>query len=120
MQLSNNIVLITGGSSGIGLALARAFLELQNTVIVCGRSMEKLEFVRKEYPGIHTIQCDITNDDDIQQMFDKIRTEFNGLNILINNAGIQYNYDFYEDNDALKKIDDEIDAIKRWINEAIV
>ena len=51
MDLSQNTVFITGGGSGIGLALAKAFLNFQNTVIVCGRNAEKLESVKnnKEY-----------------------------------------------------------------------
>jgi short-subunit dehydrogenase involved in D-alanine esterification of teichoic acids len=107
MKLGNNTIFITGGSSGIGLALAKAFSALDNTVIVCGRNLEKLESVENSYP-IHTIQCDITKEDEVQQALGKIKTEFNGLNILVNNAGIQYNYDFYEDENALEKIEDEI------------
>lgn len=108
MILTNNIVLITGGGSGIGFALAKAFLDLQNTVVVCGRSSSKLEIVQNRYPGIHTVQCDLKRDDDIRTLLQKIQTDFNGLNILVNNAGIQYNYDFYNDEDALRKIDDEV------------
>jgi len=108
MQLSKNIIFITGGSSGIGLALAKVFLELRNTVIICGRNLEKLEVVKNKYPGIHTIQCDITKGDEVRLALEKTESDFNGLNILINNAGVQYNYDFHGDNNALKNIDDEI------------
>lgn len=110
MKLTENIVFITGGGSGIGLALARAFLHLQNTVIVCGRDPKKLEAVGNEHPGIHTFQCDITKEDDVRRMLGKIQTAFGGLNILVNNAGIQHKYDFSEDPDALGKIDEEVNV----------
>ena len=110
MKLTKNVVFITGGGSGVGLAIAKAFLDLQNTVIVCGRNLDKLESVKDKYPGIHTIQCDITKEDEVRQALEKIETEFKGLNILVNNAGIQYNYDFYGDETALEKIDDEINT----------
>ena len=110
MKLSNNIIFITGGSSGIGLALAKAFLDLQNTVIVCGRNLEKLEFVKNKYPDIYTICCDITKKDEVQQALEKIKMEFKELNVLVNNAGILFNYDFCEDDNAIKKIEDEINV----------
>ena len=110
MKLTDHIVLVTGGSAGIGLALAKAFLDLQNTVIVCGRSAERLETVKNKHPRIHTIQCDIRGKDDIEQILKTIKSDFGGLGILINNAGIQYNYDFLKDGDALGKIEDEIDT----------
>ena len=93
MNLSKNTVFITGGASGIGLALAKEFLSLQNTVIVCGRNLEKMESVKKQYPNIHTIRCDVSNMDDVQQVLEKTKSEFGGINILVNNAGIQYRYD---------------------------
>jgi uncharacterized oxidoreductase len=61
MKVGNNTILITGGGSGIGLSLARAFLRSDNTVIVCGRNPVKLEAVKKQHPGIITFVCDIAN-----------------------------------------------------------
>lgn len=115
MNLSQNTVFITGGGSGIGLALAKAFLNFQNTVIVCGRNAEKLESVKKQYPPIHTISCDVSNIDGVQQALEKINSEFSGLNILVNNAGIQYRYDFLSEENAGVKIDEEIDINFRAI-----
>lgn len=108
MDLTKNTVFITGGSSGIGLSIAKAFSDLQNTVIVCARNQEKLESVKNKYPDIHTIRCDITKKDEVQMALEEIETRFSSLNILINNAGLQYNYDFYEDENAVEKIDAEI------------
>jgi short-subunit dehydrogenase involved in D-alanine esterification of teichoic acids len=108
MKLSNNTIFITGGGSGIGLALAKTFLDFKNTVVICGRNLEKLEAVRNKYPEIHTICCDITKEDDIQKALEQIKMEFEDLNVLVNNAGIMLNYNFWEDDNALKKMEDEI------------
>jgi uncharacterized oxidoreductase len=109
MKITGNTVLITGGASGIGLALARAFLEQTNTVIVCGRNLEKLDGVRRECPGIHTIQCDVSNPVEVAQMVGQVASDFPALNILVNNAGIQHRCDFLRDGTVLQKIDEEID-----------
>jgi uncharacterized oxidoreductase len=103
MKLSDNIVFITGGASGIGLALAKGFLELKNTVIICGRNSDKLKRVKERFPEIHAIQCDVTNEGEIKQALESIKNKFGFLNILVNNAGIQYRFDFREDKDAIKK-----------------
>jgi uncharacterized oxidoreductase len=52
MNKSQQIVLITGGSSGIGLALAKKFMENDNTVIITGRNLQKLEAVQRDFPKI--------------------------------------------------------------------
>ena len=67
MKLSDNTVFITGGASGIGFALAKGFLELKNTVIICGRNSGKLKRVKERFPDIHVIPCDVTNEDDIHK-----------------------------------------------------
>jgi short-subunit dehydrogenase involved in D-alanine esterification of teichoic acids len=108
MELSKNTVFITGGASGIGLALAKEFLNYENTVIICGRSLEKLESAKEQYPDIYTIQCDVSNLNEVRQAAEKIETDFGSLNILVNNAGIQHIFDFYEDESAIEKLDEEI------------
>ena len=109
MKMSDNIVFITGGSSGIGFALAKGFLELKNTVMICGRNSDKLKQAKERFPEIHVIQCDVTNEREVKQAFESIKNKFGFLNILVNNAGIQYRLDFREDDDAFKKINEEID-----------
>jgi len=109
MELRKNTIFITGGASGIGLALAKEFLNYENTVIICGRNIEKLEFAKKQYPDIYTIRCDVSNMNEVRQAMEKIDTEFGSLNVLVNNAGIQHRFDFYEDDGAIEKLDEEID-----------
>ncbi|MHB8772927.1 MAG: SDR family oxidoreductase [Syntrophales bacterium] len=109
MKTAGNTVLITGGASGIGLAIARVFREKGNTVIVCGRNADKLDNVKRQYPDIHTISCDVANPGEVTRMVGEVASRFPSLNILVNNAGILHQYDFLGDEDALRKIDEEID-----------
>ena len=74
MKITGNTVLITGGASGIGLSLAKVFLENINTVIVCGRNIHKLDQVKKQYPGIHTVQCDVSSPIDVTRMVEHIHS----------------------------------------------
>jgi short-subunit dehydrogenase involved in D-alanine esterification of teichoic acids len=109
MKLSNNTVFITGGASGIGLALAKAFIARNNTVIICGRNQDKLAKVKKEIPGIHAVQCDVTNGDDIGKVMEYCFSAELNISILVNNAGIQYRYDFLSERNADEKIREEIE-----------
>jgi len=61
MKPSNNTVLITGGSSGIGLRLSVTLLERGNKVIICGRSPGKLAAAEKSTPGLITYPCDLSD-----------------------------------------------------------
>ncbi|WP_433614934.1 SDR family oxidoreductase [Paenibacillus cellulositrophicus] len=89
MKISGNTILITGGGSGIGLALAERFVQAGNTVIICGRRADKLQELKERYPDIHTVACDLSVESHRLELFRKVTSEFPGLNVLINNAGIQ-------------------------------
>lgn len=93
MKTSGNMILITGGATGIGLALAEAFLEAGNEVLVCGRRMEKLEEARRRLPALHTFQCDVADAGNRQALFEFATSQFPSLNMLVNNAGIQRQID---------------------------
>lgn len=86
MNLKNNCVLITGGSEGIGLEIAK-LLTANNKVIVCGRSERKLNEAQQQLPSLITIQCDITNSEDRTNLVKTIKLKHPELNLLINNAG---------------------------------
>lgn len=105
MKLSDNTILITGGTSGIGLALAKA-LKAQNQVIVMGRNLEKLNQLKNQ--GFDVIQCDLKELHEIERACVEIQNRFPTLNLLFNNAGIQHNYDFTEAVMPLDKISEEI------------
>lgn len=108
MKLSDNTVLVSGGGSGIGLALAKAFAMRGNVVVVCGRNTKKLEAVHRENPAIDTFPCDIASDQNQQRLFEHLIQKYPNLNILINNAGIQHNYDFPDAKNHTGLIEEEI------------
>lgn len=87
MQMINNTILITGGTSGIGYELARQLCE-KNTVIITGRNSEKLEKAKKELKNIHIIKSDVADPQEIVSLYEMVSKSFPHLNILINNAGI--------------------------------
>jgi uncharacterized oxidoreductase len=109
MKQSQQIVLITGGSSGIGLALAKKFMENDNTVIITGRNLQKLETVKKDSPKIKIFQSDVTDDADVRMLADDIQEKFGGIDILINNAGIMNLIDAGNERNDLHKQMQEIE-----------
>jgi uncharacterized oxidoreductase len=94
MNLTNNTILITGGATGIGLELAKQFLQRGNTVIVCGRRADKLDEARQLLPQLITQQCDLSDAEQRRSLFRFCISEYPTLNVLINNAGIQREIDF--------------------------
>lgn len=87
MELKNNTILITGGTSGFGLEFAKRLLKLGNTVIVTGRDPIKLASAKKNLPGLQTFQSDVSKPEEIAKLFEKVISQFPELNVLINNAG---------------------------------
>ena len=94
MKLENRTVLITGGTSGIGLALAKQLLERGNTVIVTGRDPEKLAAAKRALPGVHIFTSDVSNPQAIVSLHDLVLEQFPALDTLVNNAGIMRNLNF--------------------------
>src|SRR3982750_2095250 len=93
MRLSGNTILITGGGSGIGLAMAKRFAERNNEVIICGRREDKLREVTKLLPGLKWRGCDLAKAAERDALAEWVAAELPGLNILVNNAGIQRRVD---------------------------
>lgn len=94
MNTSGNTILITGGSSGIGLAMAEALVGAGNEVLVCGRSDARLEAARQRIPTLRTLACDVGRRDARDELFRWATTVAPSVNILINNAGVQRETDF--------------------------
>jgi uncharacterized oxidoreductase len=89
MNLASNTILITGGASGIGLAIAERFLAAGSKVILCGRRADKLREAQKKHPEFVTHVCDVEQAAERTELFAWAVREFPKLNVLVNNAGIQ-------------------------------
>jgi len=96
MELSDHKILITGGSSGIGLGLARAFIDGGNAVAICGRSENRLADAKEALGNVHTLRCDLAEPADVAALPRQAVEALGGLTILVNNAGVQKNYVFGE------------------------
>lgn len=106
MNMSNNTILITGGTSGIGFELARQ-LSKNNTVIITGRSQEKLDRAKAELKDVHVLKCNIDKHDEIITLYEDVSRMFPHLNILINNAGIMNKIDLQQEKD-FNKLTEEV------------
>lgn len=91
-HLKNKVVLITGGSRGLGLVLARHLADEGAKVAICARSVEELERasadLAKRTTKLLAIPCNISNKVDVQDMVQQVKEELGNIDILINNAGI--------------------------------
>jgi uncharacterized oxidoreductase len=94
MRTSGNTILITGGATGIGLALAEAFVKAGSEVIVCARTEDNLKLAKEKIPQLLVKKCDISKESDCEELYNWATSNFKNLNILINNAGIQRMIDF--------------------------
>jgi uncharacterized oxidoreductase len=88
MKMSGNTILITGGGSGIGRALAEKFQGSDNTVIIAGRNADRLNAVTAANPGMVGMALDISDKNSITSFARRLITDYPQLNIVINNAGI--------------------------------
>jgi len=88
MKLQGNTILITGGSAGIGLAMAKEFVSLGNTVVITGRNADKLEAARKETPALEIIRSDAADPGAVQALASEVAERFPAMNVLVNNAGV--------------------------------
>lgn len=109
MKLTQNTILITGGTSGIGFELAKQLSQLGNTIIVTGRDAAKLDRAKKAMPKIHTIQSDVSDPNSIRALYENVTTNFSDLNMLINNAGIMRTLNVHEQDSDLNDVTREIE-----------
>jgi NAD(P)-dependent dehydrogenase (short-subunit alcohol dehydrogenase family) len=91
-DLLRKVVVITGGSRGLGLALAKRFAEEGCRIVICSRDAKELEAARvhlaTEGAEVLTVVCDVTEPDDVDHLIEKTRERFGGVDILVNNASI--------------------------------
>ncbi len=93
MKLADRTILITGGTSGIGLELARQLIALGNTVIVTGRDQAKVDEATRDVAGLQGIVSDVSDPAAIAALYSDATGRFPALDVLVNNAGIMRNLD---------------------------
>lgn len=109
MQTSGNTILITGGTSGIGLAFAEKFLSLQNKVIICGRRADRLLQLQEKHTNLITKVSDVADAKQREELAAWVIQNHPDVNVLINNAGIQLLTDMTHPVD-LTRVSNEIET----------
>jgi uncharacterized oxidoreductase len=105
METSGRTILITGGGSGIGLALAERFLRAGSEVIICGRREEKLREAQAAHPKLIVRACDVEDAAARVALISDLVREFPRFDVLVNNAGIQQYFQLTEP--------DRLDAVRK-------
>ena len=88
--LASTVAVVTGGSRGIGLAIAAAFLERGARVVIAGRDQKSLDTAVSRFStdALLPVQADVGNPDDARRLIDAAVARFGGLDVLVNNAGV--------------------------------
>ena len=94
-------ILVTGATGGIGNALVKKFLSLDGNVLATGTKIEKLDALKKEFPKVNILKFDISDHSKIEEFIDNVSSQLTGLDVLVNNAGINM------DNLSLRMKDEE-------------
>ncbi len=94
-------VLITGATGGIGKEIVKKFVSLKANILATGTKTEKLEALKKEFPNINVLKFDISEQSKINEFIENASSQLTGLDVLINNAGIN------KDNLSLRMTDEE-------------
>jgi uncharacterized oxidoreductase len=109
MKTTSNTVLITGGSAGIGFEIAKQFAAKGNKVIITGRDPKRLMDASAQIPGVTAIAFDVTNQNDVENLVKKLKTDFPELNVIVNNAGRAFLHDLSsEEGNTYEKAADEM------------
>jgi uncharacterized oxidoreductase len=108
MNITNNTVLITGGTAGIGFEIAKIFSAAGNKVIITGRDKERLNNALIQLANATGIVSDISKKEDTDSLVATVKKDFPGLNIIVNNAGQAHLYELANSENAFEKAQDEM------------
>jgi uncharacterized oxidoreductase len=108
MKTINNTILITGGSAGIGFAIAKTLSEKGNHVIITGRNADRLEKAAAQLKNVTPVVSDVTNEQDVDKLVSTLTEKFPQLNVVINNAGNSYLYRWATGVDVVAKAKEEM------------
>ncbi|MFT4564949.1 MAG: meso-butanediol dehydrogenase/(S,S)-butanediol dehydrogenase/diacetyl reductase [Gammaproteobacteria bacterium] len=111
MQLQDKIVAVTGATRGLGLAIVRAFAAEGASVAMLARNSVDLLRVAKEVSGSLPIVCDVSNPADVRAGFARIAAEFDGLDVLVNNAAVGNPQLIEESSDDLLRLEVEVNLL---------
>jgi len=109
MKLKDSTVLITGGTSGIGLEFVKQLSGQGANIIITGRNPDALNATKNEFPKIQIFQSDVSKPEDIKNLYTQVTQQFPELNIIINNAGIMRNLDLQDASLDLEDVTSEIE-----------
>ncbi len=109
MKLSGRTILITGGSNGIGLALAKKFVELDNEVIITGRNQAKLDAAVHDTPKLHAMRSDCADQAAIVALAREMKERYPRLDVLVNNAGVMIYRNLAAPDSDLAELTSEVD-----------
>lgn len=87
MQIKNSVIIVTGASSGIGLATAKELSKQGAKIVLAARSADKLKALEKEIPNSFAVETDMRKQEDIKKLADETMKKFGRIDMLINNAG---------------------------------
>lgn len=107
MKLNKKRIVITGGTSGIGYEMAK-YLHPENEIIVISRNTEKLNELSQELEGISTYQADLSKFEELEVVVSAIVERFESIDVLVNNAAIQYTPTFIDDDFKYESISHEV------------
>jgi NAD(P)-dependent dehydrogenase (short-subunit alcohol dehydrogenase family) len=87
MQLQGKVAMVTGGSRGIGKAIAATFAREGATAVICGRKQESLNAAAKELgTGVVPVACHVGKPEELARLVDKVTSDYGRIDILVNNA----------------------------------
>ena len=101
INFKNKKILITGATGGIGNELVKKFFNLGGNIVATGTKIEKLDIIKKKYPNVRIQRFDISEHSKIEEFINNVVLDLGGLDILINNAGIN------KDNLSIRMKDEE-------------